>query len=274
MGPSTTETLVKAPSGWPLDLREVWAYRELLYFLSWRDIKVRYKQTLIGAAWAILQPFLTMVVFTVIFGNLLGVPSGGIPYPVFTYSALVPWTFFSTAITRSSNSLVYDASLISRVYFPRLIVPLAATLAPAVDFAFAFLILIGMMFFYGIVPTAAVVSLPAFALLALVTAFGVGLWLSALNVRYRDIGYATPFLLQFWLFITPVAYPSSVIPETWRALYGLNPMAGVVEGFRWALLGGEVPVDVLPASMIGAAALLVTGLVYFGRMEAHFADVV
>src|SRR5438876_6974207 len=220
-----------------LKLRDLWEYRELLYFLVWRDVKVRYKQTALGASWAIIQPFLTMVVFSIFFGHLAKVPSDGIPYPIFSYAALVPWTFFANGLAQSSNSLVGSANLIKKVYFPRLSVPLATVLSGVVDFALAFLVLLGMMFWYGIVPTINVLWLPLFLLLALVTALGVGLWLSALNVQFRDVRYVVPFLTQFWLFATPIAYPSSLLHQPWRTIYGLNPMAGVVEGFRWALLG-------------------------------------
>ncbi|MBI4786594.1 MAG: ABC transporter permease [Chloroflexi bacterium] len=254
---------------------EIWRYRELLYFLTWRDIKVRYKQTAIGAAWAVLQPFLTMVVFTVLFGNLIQVSSDGVPYPVFAFAALLPWTFFASALNRASNSLIYDANLISKIYFPRLLLPFAAALSVALDFAIAFVILLAMMLFYGIVPGIAVLTLPLFLLPALATALGCGLWLAALNVKYRDIGYVVPFLTQFWLFITPVAYSSAIIPETWRTLYGLNPMSGVVEGFRWALLGtARVPAELYFISTAVVVALLLGGLLYFRRMEDEFADVV
>src|SRR6185503_3463341 len=220
-----------------IDLKELWHYRELLYFLTWRDVKVRYKQTALGAAWAIIQPFFMMLVFSLFFGRLARVPSDGIPYPVFAFCALVPWQLFANALTESSNSLVGNQNLITKVYFPRLVVPIAAVLSGLVDFLIAFAILIVMMLFYGIVPGPAILALPGFILLAVLTALAVGLWLSALNVQYRDVRYTMNFLVQFWLFATPVAYPSSIVPENWRALYGLNPMAGVVEGFRWALLG-------------------------------------
>jgi homopolymeric O-antigen transport system permease protein len=261
--------------GEALELREIWRYRELLYFLTWRDIKVRYKQTVIGAAWAILQPFLTMVVFSVIFGSLIRVPSDGVPYPIFSYAALLPWNFFAAALNRSSNSLVYDANLISKVYFPRLIPPMSAVLSVTLDFAVAFVILLAMMFYYGIVPGIAVLALPLFLLLALMTALGCGLWLSALNVKYRDIAYVIPFLAQFWFFVTPVAYPSSIIPEAWRAFYGLNPMSGVIEGFRWALLGtARVPGALIFTSTAVVVVILIGGLFYFRRVEDEFADVV
>jgi lipopolysaccharide transport system permease protein len=263
-------------SGWTsIGLRELWEYRELLYFLTWRDIKVRYKQTALGAAWAIIQPFLMMVVFSLFFGRLAKVPSDGIPYPIFTFCALLPWQLFAHALTESSNSLVANERLITKVYFPRLVVPIAAVLGGLVDFAVAFVILLAMMLYYGIVPTWAIVTLPAFLLLAIMTALGVGLWLSALNVQYRDVRYTINFLIQFWLFATPVAYPSSIVPERWRALYGLNPMAGVVEGFRWALLGkSNPPGALLGVSIAMVVLILVGGLYYFRRMEQQFADIV
>lgn len=256
-------------------LAELWDYRELFYFLTWRDIKVRYKQTAFGAAWAVLQPFLTMVVFSLFFGSLAGIPSGGVPYPVFAFAALVPWTFFATAVALAGNSLVEQERILAKVYFPRLIVPAAAVLACLVDFAIAFVVLLVMMLVYGIVPTAAILTLPFFVLLAALTALAVGLWLSALNVLYRDVRYVIPFLVQLWLFISPVAYPSSLVPEPWDAVYGLNPMAGVIDGFRWALLSeAEPPGPLLAVSVVTIAALLAGGLLYFRRMERSFADVV
>ena len=233
-----TPMFIRPASGWvAINLIELWEYRELLYFLTWRDIKVRYKQTVLGAAWAVIQPFGMMLVFTVFFGRLVGVPSDGLPYPIFAYTALLPWQLFSRALTDASTSLVINERLITKVYFPRLLIPLSAVLASLVDFAIAFVLLLGMMVFYGIVPTGSVLMLPLFVLLALMTALGIGFWLSALNAQYRDVRYTLPFLTQFWLFATPVVYPSSLVPEQWRLLYGLNPMTGVVEGFRWALLG-------------------------------------
>jgi lipopolysaccharide transport system permease protein len=268
-------TVIRPSTGWvPLQLRELWAYRELLYFFVWRDIKVRYKQTALGAAWAVIQPFFTMVVFSLFFGRLARVPSDGLPYPVFAYSALVPWTYFATALTQASNSLVEHSRLITKVYFPRVLVPAAAVLAGLLDLAIAFIVLLAILFHYRITPTAAVVTLPLFVLLAALTALGVGLWLSALNVQYRDVRYTIPFLIQFWLVATPVAYPSSLVPERWRALYGLNPMAGVVDGFRWALLGRRAaPGALLTVSVATVVALFVGGLFYFRRMERTFADV-
>ena len=258
-----------------LNLRDIWEYRELLYFLVWRDVKVRYKQTVLGAAWAILQPVMTMLVFSVFFGRLAKVPSDGIPYPVFAFTALLPWQLFAYALSESSNSLVSNQNLITKVYFPRLVIPIAAVLAGLVDFAIAFVILLGLVLYYGIVPTAAVALLPLFMLLAVTTALAIGLWLSALNVKFRDVRYTIPFLTQFWMFATPVAYPSSLVPERWRALYGLNPMAGVVEGFRWALLGkAQGPGPLLVVSVAAVVVLLVGGLMYFRRTESTFADVV
>jgi lipopolysaccharide transport system permease protein len=268
---------IEPSHGWvSLKLRELWEYRELLYFLTWRDIKVRYKQTVLGAAWAIIQPFFTMVVFSLFFGNLAKVPSDGIPYPIFSYAALVVWTFFASGLTLSSNSLVASANLIKKIYFPRLVIPISNILAGVVDFVLAFIVLLGMMLAYGIYPTSNVVWLPLLLLLALVTSLGVGLWMSAMNVQFRDVRYAIPFLIQFWMFATPIAYPSSLIKNnTLRALYGLNPMTGVVEGFRWALLGTDTaPGPVVLVSALAALLLLIGGTYYFRRMEKTFADVV
>jgi len=263
-------------SGWAtLDLRELWAYRELLYFLVWRDVKVRYKQTVLGAAWAVLQPFLLMVVFSVFLGRLAGVPSEGLPYPIFAYSALVPWTFFASSLSGASESLVANSNLVSKVYFPRLILPLGAAGGFAVDFLIAFGMLIVLMLVYDIAPTLAIVWVPLFTLLAFCTAIGVGTWLAALNVKYRDVRHAVPFLIQVWLFATPVAYPASLVPERWQWLYGLNPMAGVVEGFRWALLGTPAPPWTLLAITAGMVLLmLVGGTAYFHRAERSFADLI
>ena len=267
---------IQPSDGWAsLNLRELWDYRELLYFLIWRDVKVRYKQTVVGAAWAILQPLLTMVVFTVFFGHLAKIPSDGIPYPIFAYCGLLPWQLFAHALSESSNSLVANQQLITKVYFPRLVIPIAAALAGLVDFAIAFVLLIGMMSYYGMVPTAAVFTLPFFLVLAIATSLAVGLWLSALNVQYRDVRYTVPFLTQIWLFVTPIAYPSSLVPEQWQLLYRLNPLAGVVEGFRWALLGSTGGVRPLViVSSVAVGILLMGGLVYFRRIEKTFADVV
>jgi lipopolysaccharide transport system permease protein len=267
---------IRTARGWaPLQLDELWAYRELLYFFIWRDIKIRYKQTALGASWAIIQPVFTMVIFSIFFGRLAQIPSDGIPYPLFVYAALVPWMFFANALTHGSNSLTEQERLITKVYFPRLMVPMASVLAGLIDFGIAFVVLVGMMLFYGIVPTVAIVCVPLLILLAVATALGIGLWLSALNVQYRDVRYVIPFLVQVWLFATPVAYPSSLVPERWRALYGLNPMTGVVEGFRWALLGqASAPGILLAVSTATVVVVLVGGLYYFRRMEQTFADVV
>jgi len=267
---------IRPSRGWiPLRLEDLWEYRELLYFLTWRDIKVRYKQTVLGAVWAILQPFLTMVVFSIFFGRLAKLPSDNIPYPIFSYSALVVWTFFANGVTSSSNSMVAEANTIKKVYFPRLVIPVAAVFSGVVDFVLAFIVLIGMMAFYGITPSAAVFWLPLFFLLAFITALGVGLWLSAMNVMFRDVRYALPFLIQIWLFATPIAYSASLLKGTWKTLYGLNPMVGVVEGFRWALLGVETrPGPMIAVSSFVSIVLLVSGAYYFRRMERSFADVV
>jgi len=267
---------IEPSKGWvSLKLRELWDYRELLYFLTWRDIKVRYKQTVLGAAWAIIQPFFTMVVFSLFFGKLAKIPSDGIPYPIFSYTALVPWALFSNGLNQASTGLVRHAGLIKKVYFPRLAIPIARVLAGTVDFSLAFIVLLGMMFAYGIVPTLNVLWLPCFLLLALVTSLGTGLWLSAMNVQFRDVAYIVPFITQFWMYATPIVYPSSLLPEPWRTLYGINPMAGVVEGFRWALLGTETtPGPIIIVSSLAALALLVSGAFYFRRMERTFADVV
>jgi lipopolysaccharide transport system permease protein len=276
--PTRTEHYIRLEptTGWGrLNLLELWQYRDLLFFLTWRDITVRYKQTVLGASWAVLQPFMTMVVFTIFFGGLADIPSDGMPYPVFNYAALVPWTFFANGLLMSSNSLVAGTNLIKRVYFPRLIMPLATVFAGIVDFMLAFIVLLLMMLAFGIIPTINVIWLPLFLLLAFVTALGVGLWLSAMNVQFRDIRYTVPFLTQFWLFATPIAYPSSLIEnETLKTLYGLNPMAGVVEGFRWALLGMDTaPGPIVFVSAFVSGLVLVSGLFYFRRMEKTFADV-
>ena len=268
---------IEASHGWvSLKLGELWAYRELLYFLTWRDIKIRYNQTFLGAAWAIIQPFFTMIVFSLFFGKLAGMKSDNIPYPIFSFTGLVPWTFFATGLALSSNSLVSNSNLIKKVYFPRLAIPIATILAGIVDFLIAFGVLLAMMVYYRVAPTANIIWLPLFFLLAVVTALGVGLWLTAMNVKYRDVRFLVPFLTQFWMFATPIAYPSSLLTDPlWRTLYGLNPMAGVVEGFRWALLGTNTgPGPIIAASSLSAVIVLVTGAFYFRRMEKGFADVV
>jgi lipopolysaccharide transport system permease protein len=266
-----------APSrGWvTLKLGELWEYRELLYFFAWRDVKVRYKQSLLGVAWAILQPFFTMVIFSVFFGRLAGVPSDGVPYPIFSFAALVPWMFFATAVNQSANSLVTNASLIKKVYFPRLSVPVACVLAGLVDFVPAFAMLLGMMFYYGIFPSVQTFWVVAFLLLALVTALGVGIILSAVNVYFRDVRYTVPFLIQCWLFATPIAYPTSLLSDRWKTVYALNPMVGVVDGFRWALLNtGSAPGPIIIVSSGAALTLLVIAALLFRRVEKNFADVV
>ena len=266
-----------APSrGWvSLKLNELWEYRELLYFFVWRDVKVHYKQTILGVAWAVLQPLFTMVIFSLFFGQLAKVPSDGVPYPIFSYTALIPWMFFANGINQSTSSMVNSAGLIKKVYFPRLIIPVSSVLAGLMDFVPAFAVLLGMMLFYGIYPTLQVLWIPAFLLLALVTSLGIGIWLSAMNVRYRDVRYAVPFLVQSWLFATPVVYPSSLLPEPWKTVYAVNPMVGVVEGFRWALLNTEsAPGPMIVVSSAAAVALLISGAFFFRRVETTFADVV
>jgi len=269
-------TIIRPSEGWvSLKLQELWEYRELLYFLVWRDVKVRYKQTVLGAAWAIIQPFFTMVVFSLFFGKLAKMPSDGIPYPLFSFAALVPWAFFANGLSQASNSVVGSAHLITKVYFPRLVVPISGVVSGIVDFALAFVVLLGMILFYGMVPTLNILWLPFLLLLALVTALGVGMWFSALNVQFRDVRYILPFLTQFWMFATPIVYPSSLLPEPWRTVYGLNPMVGVVEGFRWALLGTQTaPGPIIIVSSLASIVILIGGAFYFKRMEKTFADLV
>jgi lipopolysaccharide transport system permease protein len=267
---------IEPTRGWvALQLKELWAYREMLGFLIWRDIKVRYKQTALGAAWAIIQPISTMIIFSLFFGRLGKIPSDGIPYPIFAYTALVPWSFFAQGLTQASNSLVGSANLIKKVYFPRLAVPIAAVTSGLVDLALAFMVLLGMMLYFGIVPGIKILWLPLLLLLTLTTSLGVSLWLSALNVHFRDVRHIIPFLTQLWMFATPIAYPSSLLSEPWRTLYSLNPMVGVVEGFRWALLGTETaPGPMVIVSSLAALAILVSGTFYFRRLEKTFADVI
>ena len=269
-------TLIR-PSGTGVfaGLSELWKYRDLLYVFVWRNLKVRYKQTLLGAGWTVLQPFLTMVVFTLVFGRLAKVPSGGIPYPVFVFCGLLPWQFFAQALIRSSNSLVEERYLLTRIYVPRLILPVSGVLSGLPDFGVTFAVLLGIMFYYGILPNLAMMAVLPLLLLAVATALGISLFLSALNVRFRDVGHTIPFFTQLWFFVTPVAYPSSLVPERWHVLYKLNPMAGVVEGFRWALVGSTEITGALLIASAGAVAVLVAlGLIYFQRMEKTFADVV
>jgi lipopolysaccharide transport system permease protein len=274
--PVQISTRIEPTRGWTsLRLRELWQYRELIYFFTWRDIKVRYKQTVLGALWAIIQPLFTMLIFTLFFGRLAKMPSDGIPYPIFSYTALVPWTFFATGLMQASNSLVSNSNMLKKIYFPRMAMPLGTVAAGCVDFCLAFLVLLGLMAVYGIAPTWKVIWLPFFLLLALITCLGVSFWLSAMNVQFRDVRYTIPFITQFWMFATPIAYPSSLLPEPWRTVYGINPMVGVVEGFRWALLDAKTaPGPMIAVSTIVALGLLVGGAYYFRRMEKTFADVV
>jgi len=271
------EIVLEPPRGWfNLRLREMWHYRELLFFFVWRDLKVRYKQTVLGASWAILQPLMTMVIFSIIFGTVAKItPPDGIPYPIYAYTALLPWHLFSGALSGAAGSLISNQSMITKVYFPRILMPLASVISALVDFAIAFVVLIGMLIYYHITPGWGVLLLPLFTLLALMTALSVGLWLSSFNVKYRDFKYIVPFLLTFWQYATPVAYPATLIPEKWRLIFSLNPMTGVVEGFRWALLNQHT--DVVPLLIFSGVIMLlilVSGLVYFQRMERTFADVV
>jgi len=275
--PESVQRILIQPSKglFNFDLRELWQYNELLYFLVWKEVKVRYKQTIIGGAWAIIQPLLTMVIFTIIFGRLAKIPSDGMPYPVFTYTALLPWMLFAQALTRSGGSLVSNANLITKVYFPRLLVPLSAALAPIVDFIVSFLILLGMLAWYGIPPTLGILALPFFLALTLVTAISVNLWLAPINVKYRDVAHTLPFLSQIWMYVSPVVYPLNMIPEKWQFLYSINPMVGVIEGFRWALLGKQSPNFMAMAiSVIVVMALFLGGILYFKKMEQTFADVI
>lgn len=266
---------IEPSRGWiSLKLRELLEYRELVYFLIWRDIKVRYKQTVLGVAWAIIQPVVTMMVFSLFFGRLAKIPSDGVPYPIFNLAGLVPWGLFSNGLSHVSNSLVDSSNLIKKVYFPRLAVPVGALLSGLVDFALSFIVLLVMMLYYGLLPTINILLFPLLVLLALVTCLGTGLWLSALNVQYRDVRYVVPFMLQLWLFATPIVYPSSMLPESWRTIYGINPMVGVIEGTRWALLGTDTaPGPIIAVSSLAALALLISGAFYFRRMEKTFADV-
>lgn len=272
----THKTVLRPSSGLlSLNIGEVWAYRELLGLLAWRDVSIRYKQSVAGIGWAIIQPLMTMLVFTVIFGRFAKLPSDGLPYPIFAYCALLPWNYFAQSLSGSSDSLVGSANLITKVYFPRLVLPLSKVIAGLIDFSVAFLILIGMMVWYRIAPTAGILLLPVFMLVAMLGALGVGLWLTALNVKYRDVKYVVPFLVQLWLYASPVAYSTSIVPEKWRWIYGLNPMVGVIEGFRWALLGKSAPdLHMMLASFIAVCLVLGSGILYFKKMEKTFADVV
>jgi lipopolysaccharide transport system permease protein len=273
---SATTVVIRPGRGlFDLDLASLWEFREILYFLVWRDIKLRYKQTAIGAAWAILQPLATMAIFTVIFGHLAKIPSDGLPYAIFSFTGLLPWTYFSQAIARSGASVVGDANLVKKVYFPRLLIPIAAVLSPLVDFLISFVFLVGMVAWFGVRPGWNMVALPFFLALAMIAALATGLWLSALNVKYRDVGHTLPFLIQIWLYASPVAYSVTLIPEKWRLVYGLNPMAGVIEGFRWALLRTERPaLGVIAMSAVVVLALLIGGVMFFKHLERSFADIV
>lgn len=274
------QTIIQPTKGWfSLQLGALWQYRELLYFLVWRDIKVRYKQTALGVTWVILQPVVSMVVFTFLFGNLLGVPSGDVPYPIFSFAALLPWNYFASSINKSSTSLVMNTNLVTKVYFPRMVIPISSVLSGLVDFGFGFLVLMGLMVYFRIPPTWTIIFLPAFLFLAMLTALGFGFWLSALNVRYRDINYLVPYLIQIWMYLTPVIYSVTLIPEQFRFLLVLNPMTAVVEGFRWALLGtyladAQAPVDVIFFSFLISLVVLISGAVFFRRTERTFADVI
>lgn len=267
--------IIRPPRKWvPVDLHELWNYRELLASFTMRDIKIRYKQTALGFLWAIIQPLFMMLIFTIIFGGFAKIPSEGIPYPLFSFAALLPWMLFSEGLTRSTMSMVANANIMTKVYFPRLIMPISGILSPLVDFAVSISILVLMMAYYGFVPTINIIFLPLFILLALATSLGIGLWLSALNVKYRDFQYTVPFIIQLWMYASPVVYPASMIPEAIRPLYGLNPMAGVIEGFRWALLGTEIPGPMIFVSVGVVVVLLISGMFYFRRMEQNYADIV
>jgi lipopolysaccharide transport system permease protein len=257
-----------------VDLHELWVYRELLYFFIWRDIKIRYKQTVLGAAWAIVQPFFMMVVFTLFFGKLAEIPSEGVPYPLFSYAALLPWTFFADGLTRSTNSMVGNSSILTKVYLPRMIMPLSGVVSPLIDFFISFIVFICMMYYFGYYPTIRIIILPLLLALAMGTALGVGLWSSILNAKYRDIGYVVPFLIQLWLYASPVVYPSSLVPEPYLAIYSLNPMVGVIEGFRWALLGTNPPSSLIYVSILVVFLMLISGALYFSHAEKIFSDVV
>ena len=267
--------VLRPTRGFSLDLREIWAYRELLAFLVWRDIKVRYKQTVLGASWALIQPVMSMIIFSVIFGRFAKIPSDGLPYPIFVFAGLLPWTYFAQSLSLSSLSIVSSASLVTKIYFPRLIIPLASVAVPIVDFFLSFTVLIGMMAYYGIVPSWHIVFFPFFLLFALATALGTGLWLSALNVRYRDVPFIIPFIAQLWMYASPVIYPVSLVHGHWRLILSLNPMVGVIDGFRWALLGqGQLRVTVLLTSVVVGVIMVLSGLNYFRRVERYFADII
>ena len=268
--------LIKPSKGWSsLNLRELWMYRELIYFLTWRDLKVRYKQTALGAGWAILQPVLSMIVFSIFFGGLLNVDSGDVPYPIFSYAAILPWGVFAKGLNDTGRSLVSNRAMLTKIYFPRMVIPLASVFSSLADFLIAFVVMLGLMFYYQIAPTSNIWTLPLFLLLAVITALGVGLWLSAMNVLYRDIGYMIPYITQLWFYLTPIVYSASEVPEEWQFFYALNPMVGVVEGFRWALLGtSDAPSPMIGVSAVIALIVFISGMYYFRRMERTFADMV
>lgn len=271
---TTPVTVIRPPGGWiKIDFREIWAYRGLLYVFTWRDLKVRYRQTILGVAWAIIQPVFMVIVFTLIFGKLAKIPSEGVPYALFSFVALLPWSLFASGLGRATGSVLGGGGLIRKVYFPRLILPLASIITPLVDFAISFVVLIGLMFYFGVMPGIGIILLPAFLVLALMTALGVGLWLSAIYVKYRDIGFLIGFLTQIWFYASPVVYPSSLVPEKFQIIYDLNPMTGVIEGFRWALLGTPPPRAMTAGSVIMVIVILISGAYYFRRMEKTFADV-
>jgi lipopolysaccharide transport system permease protein len=275
--PITHDSLIviEARHGWrELGLRELWSHRELMFFLVWRDLKVRYRQTVFGALWAVLQPIILMLIFTVSVGRLPGVGPANVPYPLFAYAGLVPWTLFAASLAGASNSMVNAEAIITKVYFPRLLLPVAAIGSYLIDFLVAMAVLAILMVYFGVVPSAAIIWLPLFTLFAIVTALGVGIWLAAVNVRYRDVKYVVPFLTQAWMFASPVIYASTLIPKQWQWLYALNPMTGVLEGFRWALIGGPRPDQLIFVSVVASVIVLATALVYFRHTEQTFADVI
>jgi lipopolysaccharide transport system permease protein len=269
-------TVIRPASPWPsINFRELWDYRELLLILSWRDVSVRYKQSAVGIGWAILQPLLMMIIFTIVFGKFAKLPSEGVPYPIYTFCALLPWNYFARSLTDSSSSLVGSSHLVTKVYFPRLVLPLSKIFAGLIDFAIGFVILLGMMAWYGVTPTVGILFLPVFLLVAMLASLGVGLWLTAINVKYRDVAFVVPFLVQFWMYASPVAYSATIVPERYQWIYGLNPMVGVIEGFRWAMLGTEMPrPEIILISLTGILVILVGGLFYFRHMEKTFADII
>ena len=269
-------TTIKQASKWPtINFRELWAYRELLFILAWRDISVRYKQSVVGIGWAILQPLLMMIIFTIVFGKFANLPSEGIPYPIYTFCALLPWNYFAGSLTGSSNSLVGSANLVTKVYFPRLVLPLSKVFGGLIDFGIGFIILLGMMVWYGVTPTVGILFLPLFLLVAMLASLGVGLWLTAINVKYRDVVFVVPFLVQFWMYASPVAYSATIVPEKYQWIYGLNPMVGIIEGFRWAMLGTVSPnFGIMLVSLVGILVILISGLFYFKKMEKTFADII